>query len=202
MENITQEVISALSFLLPGFISAWVFYGLTAYTKPSQFERVIQALIFTIIIQPMVFMSEALFLWAGEYLSFGIWDERTTLVCSIAAAFILGVFLSYLSNNDLFHKILRKFNITRETSYASEWYSAFADNAIYIVLHLSGNRRLYGWLMEWPTEPHNGHFILKEACWLVESEVIELGGVELIMVNGSDVEHVEFMKPIEGEGND
>ncbi|OWO67359.1 hypothetical protein B2J67_20175, partial [Vibrio cholerae] len=58
MENLTNDVITILQYLLPGFVSAWVFYSLTSYPKPSQFERVVQALIFTIFIQAIVVVVE------------------------------------------------------------------------------------------------------------------------------------------------
>jgi len=52
---VSQQVIALLQYLLPGFLAAWIFYGLTSYAKPSNFERVIQALIFTLFIQGMMF---------------------------------------------------------------------------------------------------------------------------------------------------
>ncbi len=49
-----DNFLAVVAFLLPGFITAWIFYGLTSHPKPSQFERTIQALIFTFIIQIFV----------------------------------------------------------------------------------------------------------------------------------------------------
>ena len=54
MPEISKEVVSLLIFLMPGFLSAWVIYGLTSHTKPVQFERVVQALIYTVSIKAMV----------------------------------------------------------------------------------------------------------------------------------------------------
>ena len=54
MESATkQDVVSLLYFLLPGFLAAWVSYGLTAHPKREAFERVIQALIFTVIVRAL-----------------------------------------------------------------------------------------------------------------------------------------------------
>ncbi|SUP44184.1 Uncharacterised protein [Vibrio furnissii] len=58
MENLTNDIITLLQYLLPGFVAAWMFYSLTSYPKPSQFERVVQALIFTIFIQAIVVVIE------------------------------------------------------------------------------------------------------------------------------------------------
>ncbi len=43
------EVIGVLTFLLPGFVAAAIFYSLTSHPKPTAFDRVVQALIFTVI---------------------------------------------------------------------------------------------------------------------------------------------------------
>ncbi len=47
MELASKELVGIISYLLPGFLAAWIFYGLTAHPKPQPFERVVQALIFT-----------------------------------------------------------------------------------------------------------------------------------------------------------
>ena len=51
-----------------------------------------------------------------------------------------------------------------------EWYSTFArlgDNS-YVVLHLRGERRLYGYAEEWPGSSKEGHFRIAEPEWLGE----------------------------------
>jgi hypothetical protein len=59
---------SVLTFLLPGFVSAAVFYSFTSHPKPSEFERVVQALIFTIFVQALVGVARASALWVGSLL--------------------------------------------------------------------------------------------------------------------------------------
>jgi hypothetical protein len=41
-----KDVVSLLFQLVPGFIAAWILYGFSSYPKPSQFERLVQALVF------------------------------------------------------------------------------------------------------------------------------------------------------------
>jgi len=48
MDSFAKDFVTLLQYLLPGFVAAWVFYSFTSFPKPSQFERVVQALIFTI----------------------------------------------------------------------------------------------------------------------------------------------------------
>jgi hypothetical protein len=194
MGDITKDFIAILQYLLPGFLAAWVLYGLTSVPKPPQFERIVQALIFTIIIQSIVFVEKSAVLKMNSILPLCNWDKRSEFLCSIITALFLGVVFAFFTNNDKFHKLARKIGLTKETSYPSEWFGAFLKNVTYIVLHLEDERRLYGWPVEWPSEPDKGHFVLEQASWLDEDREIPITGVSSIMVNTEDVKWVEFME--------
>ena len=184
-----------LQYLLPGFISAWVFYAFTSYPKPSQFERVVQALIFTVFIQAIIYLIKGLLIYFSRFISFGSWTEGSQLIWSVCCAALLGLFISYFANNDKFHAVFRRMGITRETSYASEWFSAFLKNVTYVVLHFEDERRLYGWPLEWPSEPNKGHFLITDASWLdPEGKEVPTTGIEVMLVDARQVKWVEFMK--------
>lgn len=194
MDSISQNAIVILQYLLPGFLAAWVFYGFTSYSKPTQFERVIQALIFTLIIQAAVYIERALFFQVGIYWNLGGWNNNSKIVCSTISASVLGILFSYFANNDKFHKLFRKIGVTRETSFPSEWFGTFLKNVTYVVLHLKDERRLYGWPIEWPSDPDRGHFLLVQASWLQGKEEIPIEGVDSILIDVNDVRWVEFME--------
>jgi hypothetical protein len=194
MENFAKDFVILLQYLLPGFVAAWIFYSLTSFPKPSQFERVVQALVFTIFVQSLVTVIKKLLLLVGSNWSTFTWNSSSNLIWSIMSALALGICFSYFANNDKIHKKLRDFGITRETSYPSEWFGAFLKKITYVVLHLDGERRLYGWPIEWPSEPEKGHFVLVQASWLDGENQIPITGVESIMVNVRDVKMVEFME--------
>lgn len=194
MEWASHEVVSILTFLLPGFVAAWVFFALTAYPKPSEFERVVQALIFTVLSQGVVSAVRLLIGWArgdaSTQLKLG--DDRQ-LVAALGVAIVLGLLFSRWSNNDAMHLLLRRWGFTKQTSFPSEWFGAFNQHPAYVVLHLTGERRLYGWPEEWPSDPTRGHFKLVEAEWLDDGKRIPLAGVSGILVPVSEVSFVEFM---------
>lgn len=84
---------------------------------------------------------------------------------------------------------------SRETSYPSEWYSAFSRHSdCYVTLHLKGQRRLFGWPQEWPNRPDEGHFRIAEAEWLDDETRIPVTGVLAIVIPVDQVEMVEFLK--------
>ena len=199
MNWIAHDLVSVLWLLLPGFVAAWVFGGLTAYPRRSEFERVIQALIFTAFAQVLTYAVRGLLLWSGRHFHpLGEWDESSARVWSVLVAMALGAVLAWLANGDLAHKLLRKIGVTRQTGYPSEWFGAFKDRGhTYVVLHLTCERRLYGWPEEWPLDHRCGHFSMADAEWLEEGDPqqrIQLAGVDRILVPATEVSLVEFMK--------
>ena len=159
------------------------------------------ALIYTVAINSIVeVLSWGLIAFGETCFSIGEWSPTAKVLWSIFMAVILGLYLSYLYNNDLLHKMFRKRKITNQTSYPSEWYGTFSETPSYIVLHLIDRRRIMGWPSEWPSSPKNGHFILENAAWLDENDEkhpIELNNVEKIMLDVTNINMVEFMKPTE-----
>jgi hypothetical protein len=189
MDGSSSEFVAVLSFLLPGFVAAWVFHGLTPYPKPPQFERLIYALILTAIVNAFVNATK---LFADGIL----WSDNGTLALAVAMAFATGGGFAFIANRDLAHRLLRRLQITRENSFPSEWYSAFSRHTSFVVLHLKGGRRLYGWPEEWPSSPDKGHFLIVDAEWLKDdNSSIELENVETVVVPVSEVEMVELMRP-------
>jgi hypothetical protein len=197
MGNVTIELISLFSFLLPGFITSFLFYSLTSFPKKSEFEAVVIALIYTIIINAVVEILAHIFTATGYLISFGEWNTLSKTIWAIIVALIMGLSWSFFYNNDTLHKLLRKLRITKQSSYPSEWYGVFSENKKYVILHLKDKRRILGWPMEWPNNPKKGHFVLEAAEWLIDNdgknEAIPLTGVDKIVIDTINIEMVEFL---------
>ena len=192
MDSLGNDAIAILQYLLPGFLAAWIFYGFTPYVAPSQFERIVQALIFTLFINAGVRVERLL--WPDL-----AWDDSELLFAATLTAFVVGAAFSWGANSDRFHALMRAMHITKETSQPSEWFGAFQrnedDGQRYIVLHFKDKRRLYGWPRIWPTQPGEGHFIIEKPSWLTAGrEEQRLSNVFSIMVSVKDVRWVEFVK--------
>jgi hypothetical protein len=194
MEFPGQDVIAVLTYLLPGFITAAVVYSLTPAPRPIPFERVVQALIFTMLVQVCVVGIGFALREAGSVVSVGAWTDNVRLAWSVLVAGALGLAVAWAANTDRLHAVLRALRVTCQTSFSSEWYGAFSRNKGYVVLHLTGQRRLYGWPEEWPSTPGTGHFVMAQAEWLSEEARTELSGVKRILVKAEDVEMVEMME--------
>ena len=184
-------LIDVLLILLPGFVALGVFRSLTSHPRPSDFGLVAQALIFAAFARAI---SELILSGAPRIAS---WSENAvdaSILIPVAVAVGLGLLTAYLFNHDIMHSVLRRARVTKENAYPSEWYSAFYRHSrCYVVLHLQGERRLYGWPEEWPGQPERGHFRIAEAEWLVDDKRIVVDGVTATLIPAREVEMVEFL---------
>ena len=218
MDGISKDILDIILKLLPGFIVAWILYGLTSHLKPSSFERIVQALVYTALVRAVLIPLKLLAFIIGSHHSLGIWDGDIEYVWSIIIAIATGLFISWCINNDfpllLFrkdgeekcssyfkwvNKLLSTLKLSGKTLHPNEWYSAFKSNEMRIVLHLSGERRLECLVIQYPDDPQQGHFLIIEPAWLLDDgSRAPLYSTNQILLPSSEVEYVEFLKaPVE-----
>ena len=200
MDELSSDVVSLLVYLLPGLAAAWIFYGLTSHARPTQFERLIQALIFTFIIQTFLPALQWILEVAGHVFYLKEWDKAANLLGSLFLSVALGATLAFFTNNDSFHQLLRKYGFTSRTSHPSEWFCAFNERVTYVILNLRDGRRLYGWPKEWPIDPASGQFYIQQPSWILEDgSLLDLPQLNGVLIQVKDVEWVEFMQHKEKE---
>jgi hypothetical protein len=198
MDDLVKEVIPLLQYLIPGFLSAWIFYSLTAFKRPDTFGQIVQALIFTFVIQGAVLGVGSVCLWVGaKGFSVGQWDARAETVWAFVVSITLGLLSCYLATNDQLHSWLRSRNVTKQTSYPSEWFSIFAQPHRLVTLHLTDERRVFGWPVEWPPESNSGQFVMQNPCWLDADGTEVPFGAEYLLIDSGKVKWVEFGPKLE-----
>ena len=193
-EALPLDLIALFQFLFPGFITLVLLYNLTSYSKPSSFKKISLVLVFTGFNQLLLKSIE----WILKLFKIGIetgqWDNLQSLIFTILISVFLALLLSYFANNDKFHTWLRSLNITRETSFPSELFGSVLDKS-WIVLHFKDSKRLYGWLVEWPSESKNGHFLIRYPSWLDDNNIDHpIDGINDILIKAEDVRWIEFAK--------
>lgn len=178
---------------------AGLVYSLTSYQRPSQSERVIQALIFTFIVKVFVTVERWICEWVGKqgYVA-GEWTSDIELVMSAITAIFLGLILAILINTDSLYSFLQKIRVTKRSSHPSEWCQALSTYPRFVVLGLKDERRISGWPRIWPSDPEKGHFYLVDASWETKNRTIDLIGCEGILLDVKDVKFVEFLQKKEG----
>ncbi|UUQ65179.1 DUF6338 family protein [Pseudomonas fuscovaginae UPB0736] len=200
MDDLVKEVIPLLQYLIPGFLTAWIFYSLTAFKRPDTFGQIVQALIFTFVVHGIVLAISGLCLWIGSKgIVLGRWDEKAEALWSFVISVLIGLISCYLATSDKLHTWLRNRGITEQTSYPNEWYSTFSRYPRFVVLHLNDERRLYGWPSEWPNESTQGQFAIQNPAWLDDKGVQTPCGAQFLVIDASKVQWVEFDQAMEDE---
>ncbi|MCS0585554.1 DUF6338 family protein [Massilia pinisoli] len=202
MPEVSKDLIVLLQYLLPGFLVAWICFGVTSHQKPSQFERVVQALIYSLFVHFVVSAERLAAIKIGRWRVLGLWDSESDLFASLVTAIILGTVFSYLINSDRLHRNLRKFGISTRSSHPSEWCTAFDTKKYWIVVHLKDDRRIYGWPHIWPSDPTKGHIMIVHASWLANEPGSENNTTDenstsqqdmQILIDVVDIKWVEFV---------
>lgn len=195
MPEISRETVALLSYLLPGFLVAWIFYSFTSHSKPTQLERVIQALIFTLLVNALVVIERWSLQFVGNWYALRPWDRDAELLAAVLTALLLGIVVAHLTNKDTVHRLLRRFELSQRSASPSEWCTVFGTRKQFIVAHLKDGRRLYGWPLVWPSEPEKGHLFMTQPSWIHGESPLELTDTEGILVDVKDIGHVEFANP-------
>lgn len=194
MPELSKDVVALLTYLLPGFLVAWIFFALTTHQKPNQLERVIQALIFTLIVRALVIVEKHVLLALGAWVNLGVWSEDSELIASVFSAVFLGFVVAWLTNTDKVHELLRRFKISQRSASPNEWCTVFGPREQFVIVELKDERRLYGWPKVWPSDPEKGHLFLTFASWLHGEKPVELNEAEGVLISVKDISHIEFVK--------
>ncbi|RYF14477.1 MAG: hypothetical protein EOO30_18075 [Comamonadaceae bacterium] len=198
MQELSKDVVALLQYLAPGFLVAWVYYGFCPHVKPSQFERVVQALVFTVIVQVTVWAERFLLESLGSVVSLGTWSSNSTTLASLLTAIVVGIGIARLTKQDLMHKVARRYGLTTKSSYPNEHYAAFAENQHWIVLQLKDGTRLFGWPLRWPSEGEKGHYFLthveRKYVDMPSEPAQDLTMLEGMLIPAGEVRIVEFVK--------
>ena len=184
------EALELMQYVFAGLVASWVYYGLTPYKRPTPFERVVQALIYTAAIRLLAEFAVAA---VGE----GFWAESVadaeggkklaaTSALVLALSLALGFVLALAANNNWPHKWLVRFppewldrvppegkwmewlwKITGQSTHDNNLsYAMETRNGEYVVLVLKNGRRIYGWPESWPDHPDEDFFLLVAYEWL------------------------------------
>ena len=124
------------------------------------------------------------------------WNRLNWRFCNPLAMKVVGVVcvVGIYVRSPSVHGLLRRLNVTRQSSYQSAQYSAFAFHRnCYVVLNLKGERRLYGWPKEWPSRSDEKHFLIEECEWLDGNKRRPTKEFSHILIPASEVDMVEFL---------
>lgn len=199
MNELITTLEPTIKLLLPGFLAAWIYHAFSPFKPQSQFDRVINALILTFLIQLGIGLIEKLALTLGGFYSLGEWSDDVELAWTALCSVIIGLTFSYFSHNDAFHDVLRKLKLSSKTSYPSEWYGLALEELTkpdaWILLQLDDGNRVAGWAERWPTETKAGQFVLAWPYLMQDTKAARMENVNVIVIEASNVKWIEILNP-------
>ena len=170
------EAFGIFLLLLPGFSCAYIVQRLAVRPKQSELDKVIEALIFSFFLYLSVspFFGYSLPLsWqkkvGAEQYTFQLnWEYLAALGILALSA---GVLYSANLNQDWVLRLLRKLSITQRTARNTIWNDALQDvPSSYVLVQLSGDRSIIGYLRYYSDEPEDASVFLEDAAWVVDDE--------------------------------
>lgn len=202
MPELGFQALAVLLVLLPGFLCARIIRNLCVTPHQTEFDKIIEALMYSFIVYvayslvfgglPVGLRSTA----EGDVQRYSIevnkWSLATLLLLSLSIA--LGV--SYLTNNDLIFRWLRKYEITRRTARGYVWGDVFHECQGYVLVELKDGRMLLGWLRYYPDTPEEGNVFLEDAAWVERTgKRIPIAGPGILITKELGIHNIAFLEP-------
>ncbi len=176
MEKLAEGEAGALFlllFLLPGFLGAAVYDYLVEREKPENFDRIIEALVLTLLSALVVHVAFRLPMLPQASTGkdtplpqvIGAFLTTTTLYtagCSVALAVLFAV----SNNRDLVYGSMRRLRLTYKTSDGDVWQDVFYRHRRYWVqLRYEDGTTLVGWPQYYSAIGRPRELFLAEATW-------------------------------------
>lgn len=200
------EALGILLVLLPGFACAYIVQFLAVRRKQSELDKVIEALIFSLLLYifTLPFFSYTLPLgWRpldpqhpDVYQIIVNWKHLAWLTF---ASIVFAIVYSANINRDWAMSFLRLIGVTERTSRKTIWNDAFQEVGGMVQVGLSGDRKILGWLRYYSDEAKDGSLFLESASWVkkdndgTESEEA-IDGPGILLTRESGIEYVMFLK--------
>jgi hypothetical protein len=202
---VTLLALQIFLILLPGFSAAYVVQALATRRAQSDFERVIEALVFSFIIYvcyiplnsgklPFHIQDDL----AGKGNETVLWEPAqlawlaavTTVFAVVAVAYIR------LDGNRLFRAV----GLTERTTRNSIWNDIFEREAIDdqpVQVELADGRSVLGILLYYSDTSEEGSVYLKDASWVVEGDqTIPIPGPGILLTKSCDIRSVSLLNPV------
>jgi hypothetical protein len=199
------EALGVLLVLLPGFACAYIVQFLAVRRKQSELDKVIEALLFSLI---LYLLTLPFFAYTFP-LGWGPLDAQHPdtyriiinwrhLVWLTSASVVFAIVYSANINQDWVMWLLRHLKVTERTARKTIWNDAFQEVGGMVQVGISGDRKILGWLRYYSDEAEDSSLFLETASWLKTQEdgtEIEqpIDGPGILLTKESGIEYVMFL---------
>ena len=202
----TVLAFNLLLFLLPGFLTLKVREALAIVAKTSDFSRVVDAMLFTLLNYALYFpLAKALEF--KQFTVLGLRGDSTgadlqlgtpylpALFLMLGTATALGVFVGMGADRDWFHKFKTGLHLTRRPARIDVWAEAFYNTkGKWILVQLEDGTQIIGWPFHYSDEPERRQLFLKDArVRQSDGTEYDVPGPGLLLTEASKIKLIEFL---------
>jgi hypothetical protein len=196
--------------LLPGFTAAYLVQLLAARKKQSEFDKIVEALIFSLLLYLITlrFFNYSLPIkWElvdktnpNNYQITIVWQHLFALAC---LAIILGAIYAASINHNWLTAPFRWFKISERSARSSVWNDVFPDIKGFVQVEFSDGRSIIGWVRKWSDDDEAQELFLEEAAWIDdEGNELSIHGPGILLTKNMGIEYVMFLSSDEQKASD
>jgi hypothetical protein len=201
MTAVGFETLAVLLVLLPGFLAAGIIRTLCVRTKQTEFDKLIEALVYSFIAYaafvaifhrfPLQAPKSGSQNMAAYYLSLHPSDVLFLLALGTATGIVVGASIT----NDLHGKIFRRLGLTNRTSRPSIWLDVFSEVKDYVQVEFQDGRRLIGWPRYFSDSPEEPSLFLENAAWIgPDGKMVEVSGSGVLVTKEMAIGAIMFLR--------
>ena len=186
--------------LLPGFACAYIAQYLSVRRKHSDLDKVIEALLFSVILYVVTlpFFGNTLpASWhevasaPGTYQVVIRWGQFSTLA---VAAVGLGILYAANINQDWLMSLFRYLHVTERTARSTIWNDVFQEIGGAVQVGLAGEIKVIGWLRYYSDEADESSIFLEQAAWIDrDGKETAITGPGILLTKDVGIEYVLFL---------
>lgn len=208
------EALGIFLVLLPGFTCAYFAQYLAVRRKQTDLERVVEALLFSVILYlaTLPFFGYKLpVTWHAVSADPGTYQVElawTHLVVLALASLVLGILYAANINHDWLMKFFRWVHVTERTARSSIWNDVFQEIPRgFIQVGLAGDIRVVGWLRYYSDEAEDASLFLERAAWYdKDGNENAVDGPGILLTKQVGIEYILFLDwetatPVEDSGD-
>ncbi len=195
------EAFGLLLVSLPGFLCAYVVQALAVRRQQTEVDKVIEALILSLILYLGTLR------WYGYTLPLS-WHESaagtnvfvvsvrwTQLAVLSGASLMLGALYAANINHDWLLRLFRFLHVTERTARSTIWNDVFQQIGGWVQVGLSEGVVVRGWLAFYSDEAEESSLFLERAAWIdKDGQESSIDGPGILITKELGIEYVVFLR--------
>lgn len=194
------EALGIFLILLPGFTCAYVAQYLSVRRKQTEFDKVVEALLFSVILYVLtlpMFGNTLPVSWTSstadrdQYL---ISIRLSQLLVLALGSGVLGILYAANINHDWMMKLFRRVGVTERTARSTIWNDVFQEIGGSVQVGLTGEIKVIGYLRYYSDEAEDSSMFLENAAWIdKDGKTTPITGPGILLTKAVGIEYVLFL---------